>query len=81
MLKRWSDREKVQAVHKRDLESILTELGIMDQVNSGKTNCARCGKPVTLERIQCLFMEKDEIKVCCDNINCYGRLLQKDPDR
>lgn len=77
MLRRWLYRDKVRAVHKRDLNSVLSELGIMEQVESGKTNCAKCGKPVTSETIQCLFIENDEIKVCCDNMNCYERLIQE----
>ena len=69
MLRRWLYREKVHAVHTRDLETVLIELGIIQQVEAGTIHCAGCGESVTLEKIQCLFMENNEVKVCCDNMH------------
>ena len=77
MLRRWLYREKVHAVHKRDLELVLSELGIMEQVESGRVCCAKCGKTVTLEKIQCLFMENNEVKVCCSNMDCYQQSIEE----
>jgi hypothetical protein len=41
MLHRWLRRETVQAVHRRDLVTILEELGLLDDVLAGSIGCAR----------------------------------------
>lgn len=75
MLERWLQREKVPAIHKRDLESVLRDLGLFDELLAGSLSCAMCGTPITLDTLLCLFMEENEIRLCCSNFECYQRVL------
>lgn len=77
MLKRWLKREKVHAIHKRDLESILKDLGLLDKILAGSLSCTICGKLITIDTLQCLFLEENQIKFCCTNIECYRLVLSK----
>lgn len=77
MLGRWLQRENVHAIHKRDLEAILRDLGLLDELLGGSLPCAICSKPITLDTLQCLFMEDDQIKLCCANIECYQRVASE----
>ncbi len=81
MLRRWVEREQVPAVHRRDLEMVLDEIGLKEKIVAGKLRCAGCDKPVTLEKIQCLYMEDNEIRVCCDNIECYREVVVRGKER
>lgn len=75
MLRRWLQREKVHAIHERDLESILTDLGLLNEILAGSLCCSICGSPLTLDTIQCLYMEENKVKLCCTRTDCYERLL------
>lgn len=77
MLKRWLQRERVHAIHKRDLKSVLRDIGLLDDLQGGSLSCAVCAKPITLDTLQCLFMEEDQVKLCCDNGKCYQKILSK----
>ena len=74
MLKRWLDRQKVHAIHTRDLEKILEDLGIIEEVRSGRARCLKCGKVLTLKNIQCVLMEDSKIKFCCNDLSCYEKV-------
>ena len=75
MLRRWLQREKVHAIHERDLESILMGLGLLDELSGGSLACSMCGLPLTLDTIQCMYMDENKIKFCCTRIDCYERLF------
>lgn len=75
MLRRWLHREKVRAIHEHDLERIVKELGLLDNLIAGSLVCSMCGSPLSLDTIQCLYMEENEVKFCCTRTNCYERLL------
>lgn len=77
MLGRWLQREKVHAIHKRDLESILRDLGLFDELLAGSLSCAICGTPITVDTLQCLFMEGNQIRLCCTNLECYQSVLSE----
>lgn len=77
MLKRWLKREKIHAIHKRDLESILKDLGLLDKILAGSLSCTICGKPITIDTLQCLFLEENQIKFCCTDVECYQVVLSK----
>ena len=75
MLRRWLHREKVHAIHKHDLEHILKDLGLLDDLMAGAVVCSICGSRLSLDTIQYLYMEENEVKLCCTKIDCYERLL------
>lgn len=77
MIARWLQREKVHAIHKRDLETILRDLEMLDALVAGALRCASCGAPMTVDTLQCLFTEENEIRCCCTNAECYERVLSQ----
>ena len=78
MLERWLHREKVRAIHRRDLEAILRELGVLEDIWSKKTHCVKCGKVVSLDDIHCILMEDSIIKFCCNDIACYKQVQSRE---
>jgi len=80
MLNRWINHELVHAVHIRDLESNLRELGILEDIQDGRLRCFNCDSRVEVDDIQCLFMVSGVTKICCSKRDCFGAalLLSKD---
>jgi hypothetical protein len=70
MLEKWHDRLKIPAIHDHDLETVLNDLGILDKVTSGEVLCSVCGAPLTLDTIECLYMQGTELKLCCQKVEC-----------
>jgi len=77
VLERWLQREKVHAIHKRDLMSVLEGLGLLEELTAGLLSCDICGAPIDLDTLQCLFMEDNQIRLCCTNVECYQRVLSE----
>ena len=77
MLTRWLQRKSVHAIHKRDLDSILKDLGLFNKILESSLFCSICNKLITLENLQCIFMEENKIKFCCNNFDCYECVISK----
>ena len=77
MLERWLQREKVHAIHKRDLISVLEGLDLLEELTAGSLSCNICGASIDLDTLQCLFMEDNQIRLCCTNIECYQHVLSE----
>lgn len=77
MLERWLQREKVHAIHKRDLVSVIEGLGLLEELMAGSLCCDICGAPIALDTLQCLFMEDNQVRLCCTNVECYKRVLSE----
>lgn len=75
MDKGWTIQEQVHAIHIRDLEKNLRDLGLLEKINDGTIGCFNCGEKLEIQNIQCLFMEKDQIKVCCSKVDCFENVL------
>lgn len=76
MIEKWRNRLKIPAVHDRDLESVLNDLGVLDKVSSGELLCSVCGAPLTLDTIECLYMQGTELKFCCQKVECCEVVLR-----
>ena len=70
MTEKWRNRLKIPAIHDRDIETVLNDLGVLDKIYSGELLCSVCGTPLTLETIECLYMEGTEMKFCCQKVEC-----------
>lgn len=77
MISRWTRQEKIHAIHARDIEAALRDLGLLQQLGDGSLKCAICGQPVTLGDIQCLFMQDDQVKVCCRKLDCFQQVTTR----
>lgn len=77
MLKRWLQREIINAINIDDIEKILIDLGILDTIKAGEKRCETCDCVISVGNIQCLYAEENEIKFCCSKIECYELVLKK----
>ncbi len=77
MFERWLQREKIPALHENDVERLIIQLGLYDKIESGELSCSQCGKRININNIQCIYRDSDELKFCCDNLDCYKALLNK----
>ena len=58
-----------------NIERVITELGLLEKITSGDLLCSECGEPVSIDNIECLYKQNDEIKVCCEKIKCCRAVL------
>lgn len=66
----------LKAMLDSDLDKLLDQLGMLELMNVGKLKCAICGKRITREIFYCLYVENGEIKFCCNQISCYGKVAK-----
>ena len=70
-------KRKIYAVHDRDLKDFLAELNLLEKVQQGQLKCPECSCKITLENVGFLFMSREEVKVCCDNLECFYKIRRK----
>jgi hypothetical protein len=76
--KRWGQREKIKAVHDKDLERFLSSLGVLDQIKNGYHRCVICNSIITLENFGAVFPKDDKINFLCDRSLCLAALTRGD---
>jgi len=70
MIEKWRNRLKIPAIHGDDLNTVLNDLGVLDKLSSGDLLCTVCGATLTLDTIECFYMQGTELKFCCQNLEC-----------
>jgi hypothetical protein len=81
MLEKWHNRVKIPAIHDHDLQTVLRDLGVLDKVLSGEKLCSVCGAPLTLDTIECLYVQDDELQLCCNRVQCCELVLNTTESR
>ncbi|MFA5145343.1 MAG: hypothetical protein WC723_05005 [Candidatus Omnitrophota bacterium] len=69
--------DKIKAIHSKDMEKYLENIGILADVTSGKYKCSVCNKEITLSNIAFLYPENNEVRFCCDDPHCYEIIIKK----
>jgi hypothetical protein len=69
--------ETLRAVHDDDLEQVLKALGLFEDVKAGRTRCALCREPVTLDTLHAVYPDSGELKVACEKAECVKLLLSR----
>ena len=77
MFERWLQRDKVHAIHEQDMETIVRELGLFEKIISGEILCSECGGKVNIDSIQFIYMQDEDIKICCNATDCYKSLMDR----
>ena len=70
-------RLEVKAVYDQDLEQVLANLGILDELVTGKLTCAVCGCQVDLDNLGTIFPDGDKVGISCDNDRCVRRITNR----
>jgi hypothetical protein len=68
---------KINAVHEDDLDTFFDGLGLLNDLNNNKIKCSTCNCTVTKENFGCIYPYKNDIKLCCDKLDCYSKILRK----
>lgn len=68
---------RIRAVHERDLEGLLKSLNLLESLRTGKVKCAECQCEVTEKNLGFIYPFKGEIRVCCDNLECFYEVMLK----
>jgi len=67
----------LKAIHDSDLDILLERLGILDLLETGRLQCSVCRKKTTRENFYCLYSEHGEIKICCNELQCYDKIVRQ----
>jgi hypothetical protein len=71
-----SEKKKIYAVHDIELKELLENLELLNDFEDGKITCFICNKIVTEENLGSIFPYQNDIKVSCNDIDCYNRVLK-----
>jgi hypothetical protein len=66
----------IYAVHDQELETLLKNLELYDDFFEGNIRCFICDKIITEENLGSIFPYEEDIKICCNDIDCYKKLLE-----
>lgn len=69
-------KKKLYAVHDEELNVFLKNLELLDDFIEGKIHCHICNKVVTENNLGCVFPYEDDIKISCNDIDCYKKVLE-----
>ena len=67
-------KRKIYAVHDRDIKEFLEDLNVLNKISNGEITCPECDCTITLENLGFIIMHGKDIKICCDNIECFYKL-------
>ena len=70
-------KEKIYAVHDRNLESFLESIGLLEKILNKEIKCANCECLISLENIGFIFPSKGKIELCCDNPACFYQMQEQ----
>jgi hypothetical protein len=73
-LKRFSDRRSLTVVHDDDLESLLSDLGFLDDIVNGTVTCSQCGAQVGLGNLGGWAKLGSQLVLFCDATNCLDNV-------
>ena len=73
-LRRLRHKARVCAVYEQDLHTLLSQLGLLDRIESGAESCANCGSPITLSNIAAWRLESSGLLFLCDRAVCLWSL-------
>ena len=68
------DKERLKAIHDDNLISLLTNLNLIDDVNSSMVKCKFCKGTITIENICAVIPDTGNIGLSCDKPNCLAKL-------
>jgi hypothetical protein len=64
------DKHRMSAIHDKDLDALLDELGIKSKLRNGRLRCAICDSTVTPENLGAFYYDSGQVRVLCNEIGC-----------
>jgi hypothetical protein len=68
-----TDRLNIPAIHERDSEDLLEQLGLKTQIESGSLRCRFCGATLTWTNLGALYYSEGAWRLCCSGHACMWR--------
>jgi hypothetical protein len=68
-------RESISAVHDDDLNSFLTSIGAIHDIEEGKISCKFCGDKIDFGNIQAVLPDSGNISFICNKPSCVHDLI------
>ena len=69
------EKRIIHAVHERDLDDFLKNLGLLDSLVKKELKCSICGTVVSRENLRFIYPVGDSIGLCCDKPDCYDQIV------
>jgi hypothetical protein len=73
--RRFSSRHSFLAVHDNDLGALLSQLGVLDDIENGTAVCALCGSQVSLDNLGGWTKLGSQIALFCEASDCLDAIL------
>jgi hypothetical protein len=70
-------KQEIRAIYEEDLDSFLEKIELLEPLNKGELLCAVCNEKITRENFKFVFVESDDIKICCNKTGCYEKVISK----
>jgi len=71
----WMEPAEVKAVHRRNLEDVLTKLGVIEPLRRGEFTCDVCGCVITMDNVGTVFKKDGRIHISCNRTDCLAAVL------
>jgi hypothetical protein len=72
-----SEDSDVLAIHDKDLDRVLREIGLLERITGSGIPCEICHTSVTKENLGYIFLTAGKYEICCDNIVCYYEFIRR----
>ncbi len=66
------DLININAVHDKDLRTILDKFGLSEKIDNNSLLCEFCYQPISWNDIGALLIKKPRIIVCCNLVDCIS---------
>lgn len=70
-------KKEIEAIHKHDLEAMLSNLGLLDDFNASKLQCQFCHDVIHENNFGAVYSEEKKIKFSCSKLQCLSNLPNK----
>jgi len=68
------DEYRLKVFHERDIDTLLTRLGLIEKIEKKELKCAICKKIITKENLGAIYKKKNKIIIVCDSIECLEKI-------
>lgn len=68
---------EVPAIHDKDLQQVLKDLGLLEELQEGKLCCINCSKHITWDNLFALKVIENKLVLFCDESGCVDNSTEK----
>ena len=67
-------RTKISVVHDEDLPSLITSMGLDDDIHNGRSQCEFCEEIINIDNLWGILIKEGRIQLICSNSDCLSEL-------